>query len=231
MRTAGASSRRTSSSARTTNRPMSWRARYRISAGLRPPRTSILARSSSSPSSRRRRAARSVASSSGSSRRRKELSAVSLGALPATRSSCSVSWCSRVVQGEPFDKGDARGSPPERKLIADRYKNEDFCYLTTTGRVTGRPHTIEIWFSLYGQTLYMLSGGRERSDWVKNLQRAPEVTVRIGSEHFEGYARVVEDSEEDELARQLLVDKYETRPGSLSNWRRTALPVAVDLAV
>ena len=106
---------------------------------------------------------------------------------------------------------------------------EDFCYLTTTGRVTGRPHEIEIWFALDGATLYMLSGGRGRSDWVKNLQRTPEVTVRIGSERFEGHARVVEDPEEDELARRLLVEKYESTPGSLSNWRRTALPVAIGL--
>jgi hypothetical protein len=37
---------------------------------------------------------------------------------------------------------------------------EDFCYLTTTGRVTGRPHTIEIWFALEGGTLYTLSDKR-----------------------------------------------------------------------
>src|ERR687893_1986863 len=109
--------------------------------------------------------------------------------------------------------------------------NEDFCYLTTTGRGTGRPHEIEIWFSIDGQTLYMLSGGRDRSDWVRNLQRTPEVTVRIAGENLEGHARVVEDAGEDELARRLLVEKYERRPGSLSNWRRTALPVAVNLAV
>jgi deazaflavin-dependent oxidoreductase (nitroreductase family) len=108
---------------------------------------------------------------------------------------------------------------------------EDFCYLTTTGRVTGRPHTIEIWFALDGRILYMLSDGRDGSDWVKNLQRTPEVTVRISDERFEGHARVVEEDVEDELARQLLVDKYERKPGSLSNWRQTALPVAVDLAV
>lgn len=107
---------------------------------------------------------------------------------------------------------------------------EDFCYLTTTGRVTGRPHRIEIWFALEDRTLYILSGGRNRSDWVKNLQRTPEVAVRIGDGRLEGRARIVEDPEEDELARQLLVEKYETRPGSLSNWRRTALPVAIDLA-
>jgi deazaflavin-dependent oxidoreductase (nitroreductase family) len=109
--------------------------------------------------------------------------------------------------------------------------DEDFCYLTTPGRVTGRPHTIEIWFALDGEVLYMLSGGRDGSDWVKNLQRTPEVTVRIANERFEGHARVVEDAKEDELARRLLIEKYERNPGSLSNWRRTALPVAVDLAV
>jgi deazaflavin-dependent oxidoreductase (nitroreductase family) len=108
---------------------------------------------------------------------------------------------------------------------------EDFCYLTTTGRVTGRPHEIEIWFALEGRTLYMLSGGRDRSDWVKNLRRTPEVTVRIAGECFEGRARIVEDPEEDALARRLLVEKYERTPGRLANWRRTALPVAVDLVV
>ena len=110
--------------------------------------------------------------------------------------------------------------------------DEDFCYLTTTGRVTGRPHEIEIWFSLVPETLtlYMLSGGRARSDWVKNLRRDPEVTLRIADEEFGGLAREARDAEEDELARRLLVEKYESSPGSLANWRRTALPVAVDLS-
>jgi deazaflavin-dependent oxidoreductase (nitroreductase family) len=105
---------------------------------------------------------------------------------------------------------------------------EQFCYLTTTGRVTGRPHNIEIWFSLSGKSLYMLSDSHS-SDWVENLRRAPEVIVHIAGERFEGSARVVEDAEEDELARRLLIEKYESNPGSLSSWRRTALPVAVDL--
>jgi len=109
---------------------------------------------------------------------------------------------------------------------------EDFCYLTTTGRVTGRPHEIEIWFSLVPETrtLYMLSGGRDRSDWVKNLRRDPEVTVSIAGERVSGRAREASDAEEDGLARRLLVEKYESSPGSLSNWRRSALPVVVDLS-
>ena len=108
---------------------------------------------------------------------------------------------------------------------------EDFCYLTTTGRVTGRPHEIEIWFSLVPEmrTLYMLSGGGDRSDWVKNLRRDPGVTVRIAGEEVSGRAREARDAEEDEMARRLLVEKYESSPGRLANWRRTALPVVVDL--
>ena len=110
--------------------------------------------------------------------------------------------------------------------------NEDFCYLTTTGRVTGRPHEIEIWFSLVPEThtLYMLSGGGNRSDWVRNLRRNREVTVRIAGEQLSGQAREVRDAEEDELARRLLVEKYESSPGRLANWRRSALPVVVDLS-
>jgi deazaflavin-dependent oxidoreductase (nitroreductase family) len=109
---------------------------------------------------------------------------------------------------------------------------QSYCYLTTRGRITGRPHTIEIWFGLEGSTLYMLAGN-PRSDWVMNVLRSPAVSVRIGERSFEGSARVVDaGSEEDARARQLLFDKYQpTYSGDLAGWRRTAQPVAVDLDV
>jgi deazaflavin-dependent oxidoreductase (nitroreductase family) len=111
-----------------------------------------------------------------------------------------------------------------------RLGHEPFCYLTTRGRVTGRPHRIEIWFALDGSTVYFLSGGRDRSDWVKNLLVTPEVTVELGGNVFVGRARVVTDPVEDERARTLVHDKYaRTYRGSLTQWRRTALPIAVDL--
>jgi len=111
-----------------------------------------------------------------------------------------------------------------------RLADEDYCYLTTTGRVSGEPREIEIWFGLDGSTLYMLSGGRDRSDWVKNLIREPEVNVRIADQSFNGRARIVTDADEDGRARQLLVEKYASGySGDLSNWRETALPIAVDL--
>ena len=108
--------------------------------------------------------------------------------------------------------------------------SESYCYLTTTGRVSGKPREIEIWFGLDGDTLYMLSGGGERSNWVKNLTRDPEVRVRIRDQSLEGTARIVTDQDEDARARRLLLEKYTAGySGDLSDWGETALPVAVDL--
>ena len=111
-----------------------------------------------------------------------------------------------------------------------RLSDESYCYLTTTGRVSGEPREIEIWFGLQGQTLYMLSGGRDGSDWVKNLMREPRVSVRIGDRTFQGDARVVEDPDEDARARAVLFEKYSPGyAGDLENWRERSLPIAVDL--
>jgi deazaflavin-dependent oxidoreductase (nitroreductase family) len=113
---------------------------------------------------------------------------------------------------------------------ASQLAAEPYCYLTTRGRVTGRPHRIEIWFALEGDTLYLLSGGRERSDWVKNLRKTPGVTVDLSGQVFAGLARIVDDPDEDERARALVHDKYAgSYGGDLTRWRRSALPVAVDL--
>src|SRR4051794_13363308 len=85
---------------------------------------------------------------------------------------------------------------------------EQFCYLTTRGRVTGRPHRIEIWFALDGSTLYMLAGGRDRADWVMNLRADPAVAVEVGGHRFVGTARIVTAALEDGQARALVHDKY-----------------------
>jgi deazaflavin-dependent oxidoreductase (nitroreductase family) len=111
-----------------------------------------------------------------------------------------------------------------------RHGGEPFCYLTTRGRVSGRPHRIEIWFALEGATLYLLSGGQDRSDWVRNLRKTPEVTVELGADVFAGRARMVDDAPEDERARALVHEKYAGGyGGDLTRWRCSALPVAIDL--
>jgi len=114
----------------------------------------------------------------------------------------------------------------------ERLADEDMCYLTTTGRKSGRPHEIEIWFGIREGRLYLLSGGGDQADWVKNLKRSPSVIVRINTRTAAGTARLVRPhTREDTAARELLDGKYMGwREGKrLSSWARGALPVAIEI--
>jgi deazaflavin-dependent oxidoreductase (nitroreductase family) len=117
-------------------------------------------------------------------------------------------------------------------MMRPEIAQQQYCYLTTRGRRTGNPHTIEIWFGLEGTTLYMLAGSGDASDWVRNLRKEPEVQIRLDGVMYTATARVVTDAAEDQLARAMLVAKYQPGyNGDLTNWGQTALPVAFDLAV
>ena len=110
---------------------------------------------------------------------------------------------------------------------------EPYCYLTTTGRVTGNPHEIEIWFALDGATAYLMNGDSKydagRADWVRNLRKHPTVKVRIRDHSFDATARVVTDPVEDARVRRLLLAKYATPEKPLTEWGLTAVPIAIEL--
>jgi deazaflavin-dependent oxidoreductase (nitroreductase family) len=104
--------------------------------------------------------------------------------------------------------------------------SEDYCYLTTTGRLSGEPREVELWFERERDTVYMLSGNGVLSAWVRNLLADPRVTVRIGGETFEGRAEVVSEDAEVARVRAIVAGKYDQLE---SAWRREGVPVAVEL--
>ncbi len=105
------------------------------------------------------------------------------------------------------------------------------CHLQTTGRTTGRPRTIEIWFAVEGTRVYLLAGGRDGAHWVRNLRAQPAVRVRIGGRTLDGVARTVEGDAADPVARRLLAEKYQRwREGEpLRAWAAGSLPVEIEL--
>ena len=114
---------------------------------------------------------------------------------------------------------------------------DDFCYLTTFGRVSGRRREVEMWFVLTGDTMYLLAGGGRSADWVRNLAANPECEVRIGRSDAEprsARARLLDMgdlADESRTARDLVFAKYQPRyEGDLSDWRERSLPVALDVA-
>jgi deazaflavin-dependent oxidoreductase (nitroreductase family) len=113
----------------------------------------------------------------------------------------------------------------------ERLADEDFAYLTTIGRKTGKPHRIEIWFAVAGRRLFLLSGGGDSADWVKNIRRNARVRIQVGSRTVAARARIARAGREDKQARELLDAKYmDWKAGrKLSSWARGATPVAIDL--
>jgi len=109
---------------------------------------------------------------------------------------------------------------------------EEYCYLTTTGRKSGLPREIEIWFGINGHSLYLLSGGGDKSQWVKNLLANPHVTVRIAKHNFSGVARIVNEEAAETTARHMLAGKYQgwKEGQTMSDWGRTALVVRIELS-
>ena len=105
---------------------------------------------------------------------------------------------------------------------------EDVGYLETTGRTSGKRHEIEIWFAVQDGTIYLLSGGGDRADWVKNIRKNPAVRVRIRDQWLAGSGRVITGEAENPLARRLLKKKYESPSEDLGEWARRSTPVAIE---
>ncbi len=74
--------------------------------------------------------------------------------------------------------------PPETKP-------EQFLYLTTTGRRSGQPRTIEIWFTEFQGRFYCIAE-YDTSKWVGNIRANPAVRWRVGKQEFAGSARILD---------------------------------------
>ena len=86
--------------------------------------------------------------------------------------------------------------------------SEKYVYLTTKGRKTGKPHTVELWFARAGENVYLSHEGAH-SDWMKNIVDDSQVEFKIGKNKFKGSARIAKSGEEAfELGKHALYLKY-----------------------
>lgn len=94
-----------------------------------------------------------------------------------------------------------------------------FLYLTTTGWKSGRKHRIEIWFVEYENKFYILSEGKERAHWIKNIMHNPRILFSVGDKTFEGSARIMNARNEQELSgqiKELMNAKYKWSDGLIA---------------
>jgi hypothetical protein len=75
-------------------------------------------------------------------------------------------------------------------------------YLTTKGRVTGNPHTVPLRLVFYQGRVYA-SRRDALSDWCRNTQRNPSVTVDAAGQRITGIASLVTDCALRRIVSQL----------------------------
>ncbi len=112
-----------------------------------------------------------------------------------------------------------------------RVANEKYLYLTTTGRRTGRPHTVELWFAVARGTLYLSHEGTY-TDWMKNILRNPRVAFTIRDLTGSGLAHLVGQGDAFERGKSALYRKYYGDAGQavIDDWFSESTVIEITVA-
>ncbi len=121
--------------------------------------------------------------------------------------------------------------PPLPAPLPAPAADEQFCSLTTTGRHSRRPHTIEIWFVWHDGQVWLGTEPDGRADWVQNLRVDPSVLLRVGPTTYAATATARDELPSDAPVRAALAEKYQRSYGAnpLLPWAIRALPVSITL--
>jgi deazaflavin-dependent oxidoreductase (nitroreductase family) len=84
---------------------------------------------------------------------------------------------------------------------------EKLAHLTTVGRKTGKPHTVELWFSLGAGKIFLSHEGGF-TDWMRNITKNRRVRIQIGRLDLEADATILKEGVSKELGKTSLYEKY-----------------------
>jgi hypothetical protein len=115
-------------------------------------------------------------------------------------------------------------------MDVSRVADKKYIYLTTRGRKTGNPHTVELWFAVAGKKIYLSHEGAY-TDWMKNILVDGRVEFKIGKIHAIGNARIAEGGEVFELGKHALYLKYygEADEDTINDWFSESTIIKIDV--
>ena len=97
--------------------------------------------------------------------------------------------------------------------------DEKYIYLTTVGRRSGNPHTVELWFVVAGGKICLSHEGKY-TDWMKNIIKDDRIEFRIRDILFKGRACIVKKGKAFEVGKRALYFKYygKTSEDIINDW-------------
>jgi deazaflavin-dependent oxidoreductase (nitroreductase family) len=113
--------------------------------------------------------------------------------------------------------------PQDERLLTETAELD----LTTTGRTSGEPRTVELWFAYNEGYVYFLTGD---THWRRNLQANPDATLRVKRRRFK--ARLEPTAEaEGASAKAHIIALFRVKYGdeTVSQWYEGREHLAVKL--
>ncbi len=91
------------------------------------------------------------------------------------------------------------------------------CWLTTTGRITAKRHTSELWFVPADGGIFLMSGSGGLRQWCLDLESEEQGVVRIGDQRWHARSAKLEESPTRTAVLELFHDKYDEYDGGDRN--------------
>jgi deazaflavin-dependent oxidoreductase (nitroreductase family) len=80
--------------------------------------------------------------------------------------------------------------------------------ITVTGRSSGRPISLPIWFALDGNKLYLIPVKGSDTEWYKNLRKQPSIQLSARGKTFTTSARILTEEAQLDQVLERFRGKY-----------------------
>ena len=100
--------------------------------------------------------------------------------------------------------------PVQSTTLKDQLSHVNEIEITVTGRKSGRPITLPIWFAWEDGTLSLLPVSGSETQWYKNVVKNPAIRIKAGTAEDQVTANSVTDAKEVSS----VVDKFRAKYGA-----------------
>jgi deazaflavin-dependent oxidoreductase (nitroreductase family) len=114
---------------------------------------------------------------------------------------------SLLLEKQPILKDKRSGLMPPIDFRSG-VQNATLVEITVTGRTSGRPISLPIWFVLEGNTLYLIPVKGSDTEWYKNLRKTPSISVSAHGKTAMASAYVLTDQAQLDHVLELFREKY-----------------------
>jgi deazaflavin-dependent oxidoreductase (nitroreductase family) len=107
-------------------------------------------------------------------------------------------------------------------------QNDTLIEITVTGRTSGRPISLPIWFTLDGQTLYLIPVKGSETEWYKNLRKTPTIQLSAHNKTLTTSARFLTDQAQLDQVLERFREKYGRNVQSYYPHYDVAVEISLD---